>query len=198
MADRRRTKAIPAKSSPGPNAPTGYAEFLAGIKQQIRQRQIRALRAVNHELVALYWELGESICRKQEEHGWGRSVVENLARDLQAEFPGRNGFSPQNIWLMRQFYLEYHDKPILAPLVREISWAKNRVILGRCKDDLAREFYLRPARSRSPSASRRGKRREARMGERPRACVGVAPAGRTKITIPQSLAPAQVALHQES
>lgn len=72
-------------------------------------------------------------------------MVENLARDLQAEFPGRNGFSPQNIWLMRQFYLEYRDKPILAPLVREISWAKNRVILGRCKDDLAREFYLRAA-----------------------------------------------------
>lgn len=145
MADRKKAKAISATTNPEPIVPKGYADFLAGIKQQIRQRQYRALRAVNHELVALYWELGESICRKQEEHGWGRSVVENLARDLQAEFPGRNGFSPQNMWLMRQFYLEYHDKPILAPLVREISWAKNRVILGRCKDDLAREFYLRAA-----------------------------------------------------
>jgi len=104
-----------------------------------------ALRAVNHELVALYWGLGEPICRKQDELGWGRAVVENLARDLQVEFPGRNGFSPQNIWLMRQFYLEYRDKPILQPLVREISWAKNVVILGRCKDDLSREFYLRAA-----------------------------------------------------
>jgi predicted nuclease of restriction endonuclease-like (RecB) superfamily len=46
---------------------------------------------------------------------------------------------------MRQLYREYHDKPILAPLVREISWAKNLLILGRCKDDLAREFYLRAA-----------------------------------------------------
>lgn len=143
MADRKKPAKDITSLSRESIAPTGYADFLATITQQIRQRQSRALRAVNHELVALYLELGESICRKQEDLGWGRSVVENLARDLQAEFPGRNGFSAQNIWLMRQFYLEYRDKPNLAPLVREISWAKNRVILGRCKDDLAREFYLR-------------------------------------------------------
>jgi len=124
-------------------APHGYADFLATLKQQIRQRQYQALRAVNRELVELYWELGESISRKQQEHGWGKAVVENLARDLQAEFPGRNGFSAQNLWFMRQFHREYQGKPNLQPLVREISWAKNLVILSRCKDDLAREFYLR-------------------------------------------------------
>lgn len=145
MAERKRTRKNPAAPSPRAVTPMGYADFLAGIKRQIRQRQYRALRAVNHELVALYWELGESICRKQDELGWGRAVVENLARDLQLEFPGRNGFSATNIWLMRQFYREYHDKPILQPLVGEISWAKNLVILGRCKDDLSREFYLRAA-----------------------------------------------------
>lgn len=123
--------------------PQGYADFLAAIKNQIRQRQLQALRAVNHELVMLYWELGESISRKQEEQGWGKAVVENLARDLQAEFPGRNGFSAQNLWFMRQFYREYSEKPNLQPLIREISWSKNIVILGRCKDDLEREFYLR-------------------------------------------------------
>ena len=123
--------------------PHGYADFLATIKQQIRQRQYQALRAVNRELVTLYWDLGESISRKQEEQGWGKSVVENLARDLQAEFPGRNGFSAQNLWFMRQFYQKYQEKPNLQPLVREISWAKNLVILSRCKDDLSCEFYLR-------------------------------------------------------
>lgn len=121
----------------------GYAEFLAQIKTQIRQRQYQALRAVNHELVGLYWDLGESIHRKQQELGWGKAVVQNIARDLQAEFPGRNGFSAQNLWLMRQFFREYSDKPNLQPMVREIGWAKNLVILSRCKDDLEREFYLR-------------------------------------------------------
>jgi predicted nuclease of restriction endonuclease-like (RecB) superfamily len=143
MAGMKKAKEESPLSAGGTIVPQDYADFLAGIKQQIRQRQYQALRAVNHELVALYWEVGESISRKQEERGWGKSVVENLARDLRLEFPGRNGFSAQNLWLMRQFYREYHDKPILQPLVGEISWAKNLVILSRCKDDLTREFYLR-------------------------------------------------------
>lgn len=123
--------------------PTGYGDFLLEIKAQIRQRQYQALRAANRELLELYWWLGENISRRQIELGWGKSVVETLARDLQAEFPGRNGFSAPNLWLMRQFFTEYHSKPNLQPLVREVSWAKNLVILGRCKDDLEREFYLR-------------------------------------------------------
>jgi predicted nuclease of restriction endonuclease-like (RecB) superfamily len=120
-----------------------YAGFLVEIKTRIRHAQCQALRAVNKELLALYWDIGESIHRKQEALGWGRSVVETLAGDLQAEFPGRNGFSAQNLWYMRQFYVEYRDQPNLQPLVGEISWAKNLVIMSRCKDLLEREFYLR-------------------------------------------------------
>jgi predicted nuclease of restriction endonuclease-like (RecB) superfamily len=120
-----------------------YANFLHEIKKQIRDRQLQAMRNVNRELVGLYWEIGEMIHQKQASLGWGKSVVETLARDLQAEFPGRNGFSTQNLWFMRQFYVEYADRPNLQPLVREISWTKNLVIFSRCKDDLEREFYLR-------------------------------------------------------
>lgn len=123
--------------------PGGYSDFLLEIKAQIRQRQFQALRAANRELLQLYWWLGENISRRQTEQGWGKSVVENLARDLQAEFPGRNGFSVQNLWLMRQFFNEYANLPNLQPLVGEISWAKNLLIMARCKDTLEREFYLR-------------------------------------------------------
>ena len=120
-----------------------YTRFLAEVKTRIREGQWRALRAVNKELLALYWDLGAAIQRKQLEQGWGKAVVETLARDLQAEFPGRNGFSAQNLWLMRQMYVEYHNKPDLQPLVGEISWSKNLLIMARCKDDLQRQFYLR-------------------------------------------------------
>ena len=123
--------------------PGGYSDFLLEIKAQIRQRQFQALRAANRELLQLYWWLGENISRRQSEQGWGKSVVENLARDLQTEFPGRNGFSVQNLWLMRQFFNEYANLPNLQPLIGEISWAKNLLIMARCKDDLEREFYLR-------------------------------------------------------
>jgi hypothetical protein len=113
-----------------------YPQFLASLKATIRQRQYQALRAVNHELLALYLEIGEAIYRKQEELGWGKSVVETLAHDLQAEFPGRNGFSARNLWNMKDLYFSYRDFLKLQPLLAEISWAKNLVILARCKDPL--------------------------------------------------------------
>lgn len=109
-----------------------YLGFLVEIKTRIRQAQYQAFRAVNNELLSLYWDLGESIHQKQEVLGWGKSVVETLARNLQAEFPGRNGFSAQNLWYMRQFYSKYQGQPKLQPLVGEISWAKNLVIMARC------------------------------------------------------------------
>lgn len=123
--------------------PDDYGSFLADLKVRIRQAQYQAFRAANKELLQLYWEIGESIHRKQEEVGWGKAVVETLARDLQAEFPGRNGFSARNLWNMRDFYREFSSRPKLQPLVAEISWSKNLVIMARCKDDLEREFYLR-------------------------------------------------------
>lgn len=120
-----------------------YPGFLTEIKARIRHGQYQALRAANKELLALYWDIGESIHRKQESLGWGKGVVETLARDLQAEFPGRNGFSARNLWNMRNFYAEYSNSPKLQPLVAEISWAKNLVVMEKCKNDLEREFYLR-------------------------------------------------------
>ena len=123
-----------------------YYLFLNEIKQRVKQAQYDALKAVNKELISLYWDIGRKIIEKQEKLGWGKSIVENLASDLQKEFPGLQGFSVQNIWYMRQFYIQYYKNPKLQPLVGEISWTKHIVILGRCKDDLEREFYIRMTR----------------------------------------------------
>ncbi|HLP42954.1 MAG TPA: PDDEXK nuclease domain-containing protein [Fibrobacteria bacterium] len=123
--------------------PTGYTEFLGEVKAQIRQRQVQALRAVNRELVGLYWDLGKSLDERQKSLGWGKSVVETLARDLQAEFPGRNGFSARNLWNSLEFFRFYSSRPKLQTLIAEISWAKNLLIMGAAQDDLELEFYLR-------------------------------------------------------
>lgn len=123
--------------------PNDYAALLAEVKARVRAAQYDALRAVNKELVGMYWDIGRLISQRQAGGSWGKSVVEKLAADLQAEFPGSKGFSVQNVWYMRQFYLAYHASAKLQPLVGEISWAKNLVIMARCKDPLEREFYLR-------------------------------------------------------
>lgn len=123
-----------------------YGKLLSEVKERIHRAQYEALKSVNKELIALYWDIGKIVVEKQEKHGWGKSIVENLSKDLQMEFPGMKGFSAQNLWYMRQFYLEYRGNAKLQPLVGEISWAKHLVIMGRCKNMLEREFYIRMTR----------------------------------------------------
>ena len=123
-----------------------YSQFLSSIKERIRRSQYEALKAVNKELISLYWDIGRIIVERQKKHGWGRSIVENLALDLQKDFPGIQGFSSQNIWRMRQFYLTYAKNVKLSPMVREIGWSHNLIIFMNCKDDLEREFYIRMTR----------------------------------------------------
>lgn len=123
-----------------------YKALLQEIKQRVYKAQYEALKAVNKELIALYWDIGSLIVKKQAEHGWGKSIVESIARDLQLEFSGMQGFSPSNLWRMRLFYECYRDKEKLAPLVREIGWSHNIIIMEKCKDNLEREFYIRMTR----------------------------------------------------
>lgn len=123
-----------------------YSNLLQEVKQRIHSAQYEALKAVNKELIQLYWDIGKMIVERQKKYGWGKAIVETLARDLQAEFPGIQGFSIQNLWYMRQFYAEYHQNVNLQPLVGEISWAKHLVIMAKCKDELEREFYTRMTR----------------------------------------------------
>src|SRR4030043_936527 len=123
-----------------------YRTFFKEIKERIHKAQYDAFKSVNKELIDLYWDIGKSIVAKQEKLGWGKSIVETLARDLQKEFPGIQGFSARNLWNMRTFYLTCKDSQKLQPLVAEISWTKNVIIMERCKDDIRREFYIKTTR----------------------------------------------------
>ena len=119
-----------------------YVAFVTSVKQRILKSQYEALKSVNKELIALYWDIGQSIVEKQDELGWGKAIVKNLAVDLQKEFVGIKGFSVQNLWNMRLFYLKYRDNPKLQTLSREIAWSHNIAILQKMEEDLEREFYM--------------------------------------------------------
>ena len=123
-----------------------YSELIGDIKQRIRSAQYKALKAVNTELIGLYWDIGGIIVSRQNDEKWGRSVVQSIAQDLRQEFPKITGFSASNLWRMKLFYESYRDSEKLAPLVREIGWTHNVTILEKCKDDLEREFYIRMTR----------------------------------------------------
>ena len=107
-----------------------YARFLKDIRSRIQSAQISAARAVNRELVGLYREIGRMIVERQEQLGWGKSVVERLSSDIRKAFPDMKGFSTQNLWYMRQFFVEYREHANLQQLVGEIPWGHNVLILS--------------------------------------------------------------------
>lgn len=120
-----------------------YTKLLAEIKNKITSAQYESLKAVNKALISLYWEIGKAIYETQKEESWGENFVKNLSRDLQSAYPGTRGFSAANLWRMKLFYEKYYQSEKLAPLVREISWSHNIVIIEKCKDELQQLFYIR-------------------------------------------------------
>lgn len=118
------------------------AEF-DDVLRLISAARLRALSSVNTVLIDLYWKIGQYISRKISKDGWGQGTVGALAGYIQRRQPNRRGFSARNLWRMMQFYDMYRVLPKLAPLVRELPWTHNLLIMSRSKRNEEREFYLR-------------------------------------------------------
>ena len=108
----------------------------------IQTSKQKALQQVNTTLIELYWEVGKYISIKTISESWGKSVVEELAEYIKEKEPTIKGFTARNLWRMKQFYETYKENEKLTPLVTEISWTNNLIILSSAKTDEEREFYL--------------------------------------------------------
>jgi predicted nuclease of restriction endonuclease-like (RecB) superfamily len=115
------------------------------VLQLIQTAKQQAARAVNTELVSLYWQVGEYISRKIESAEWGDKVVADLALYLARTQPGLRGFTRPNLFRMRQFFNAYRDEPIVSALLRQLPWTHHLAILSRSKLAEEREFYVRLA-----------------------------------------------------
>jgi predicted nuclease of restriction endonuclease-like (RecB) superfamily len=133
-----------------------FVALLADLKARIRAAQVKAALAVNREMIGLYWGIGRSIVERQEAEGWGKSIVDRLAADLQKEFPGESGFSPRNVWRMRSFYLAWTERAErlqqavgemtsenLPQAVAEIPWGHNIALIEKLKEPAKRLWYAR-------------------------------------------------------
>jgi predicted nuclease of restriction endonuclease-like (RecB) superfamily len=149
-----------------------YPAFLAALKERVLRARISAGRAVNSELIRLYWDIGQGIVKKQQALGWGESVIDRVSSDLQTAFPKTSGFSPRNLRDMKRFYLAYEDSAkltgtakadlaviwrqpvaklesacsqseLLRQLVAEIPWGQHLLILNKLGEPAARLYYLR-------------------------------------------------------
>lgn len=154
---------------------THYATFIGELKARVAAARLSAARAVNRDLISLYWDIGKAIVEQQRTQGWGASVVEQIARDLRASFPGSQGFSARNVWDMRRLYEEYTGEEILRQvvaesggrpsrrnvaaqtsvraeellrqLVAEVPWGHHLLLLSKLSDLAQRIFYLRATAS---------------------------------------------------
>lgn len=120
-----------------------YSNDFNNIIEIIERAKSRAIRAVNAEMIDMYWQIGKYISEKTSDDGWGKKIVQDFAEYLKREYPSASGFSAQNIWRMKQFYETYCGNEKLSPLVREIAWSNNLLIMSGCKTDEAKEFYIR-------------------------------------------------------
>jgi predicted nuclease of restriction endonuclease-like (RecB) superfamily len=131
-----------AKQSPTQSPSQCDFDVVLGL---IEAARTRAMAAVNTTLIDLYWNVGEYICRKVADDGWGQGTVKQLADYVQERQPNSRGYSASNRWRMKQFVATYRHQPKLATLLRELSWSHNLAIMSRSKRDEEREFYLRMA-----------------------------------------------------
>ncbi len=122
-----------------------YTEFLEQLKEQIAISRYKAARTVNKELLLLYHYIGTQILEKQKSQGWGSKVIEQLSRDLKAEFPEMKGFSTRNLKYMRQFAGEYQDIEFVQQLVAQLPWGHNVFLMDLVRDKEARLFYIKEA-----------------------------------------------------
>jgi len=122
----------------------GYAQLLSDLKTRIQAARTRTFLAANHELIALYWDIGKMIVERQKIHGWGNAIIDRLGQDLRREFPDNKGFSRRNLYLMRQFFLAYKGaEGFVQQVAAQIPWWHNVLIFSQVKDPKAREYYLR-------------------------------------------------------
>lgn len=150
-----------------PTKTSEYRDFVSALKIRVLLARAEAGRAINRELLMLYWDIGSSILQQQKTHGWGDNVVERIAGDLRLAFPSIRGFSTANVWRMRQLVTTYTDPGLLAllsadipsvpagademdvlaqavrELVGSVPWGHHVSLFGKVSDQSALLFYLR-------------------------------------------------------
>lgn len=120
-----------------------YQGLLQEIIVNIENARIKASKMIYSVLNELNFNNGKAIIKRQNEFGWGQSVIKQLSNDLNKKYDGLTGYSVSNLQYMRQFFIEYKDQPRLLSYALQIPWGQNIVIIQKTKDLDEREYYLK-------------------------------------------------------
>ena len=119
-----------------------YDNFFNEIILTINSARYEAYKSLNKHHIGLNFEIGKLIVKNQDINNWGKSIVDTLSQDINKQIDGIRGYSPQNLWRMRQFYLEYKNESELLDLAVKIPWGQNLLIMHQVKDLDERKYYL--------------------------------------------------------
>ena len=108
----------------------------------IKNAKGRALKAVNAELINMYWEVGEYLSKLCAESSFGDKVIDEVADYISETNPTIKGFNIRGLYRMRQFYETYKDDEFVTPLVTQISWTNHLLIMSKSKTKEERDFYI--------------------------------------------------------
>lgn len=124
---------------------TAYFELRDGIIEKIQSTRLNFVIQANHEMIKLYWRIGQDILKKQEAEGWGAKVIDRLSADLKNEFPGMEGFSARNLTYMKRFAKTWPDEAISQQSVAKLQWRSILKLMSKLDTNEQRELYAERA-----------------------------------------------------
>ena len=116
--------------------------FVSEIKTLIEQSKRNVALAINSEITALYWHVGNRInseILQNERAEYGKQIVQSLSAQLEQEYG--KGWGEKQLRQCMQFALVYPDKEIVYALRRQLSWTHLRTVIYM-EDALKRAFYI--------------------------------------------------------
>ena len=113
------------------------------IIEMIEKRKNNAYRKVNEGLILLYLEVGKFLYELKENTNYGDKITTKASVFMKNNCPNIKGFTKRNIERMIRFYSTYKDDEIATPLVAQLSWTNNLLILSGAKSKEERHFYLK-------------------------------------------------------
>ena len=102
----------------------------------------RALKAVNAELINMYWEVGKYLSDLCLESSFGDKVIDEVAAYIAKSAPTIKGFNRRGLYRMKQFYETYKDDEFVSSLLTQISWTNHLLIMSKAKTKEERDFYV--------------------------------------------------------
>lgn len=102
-----------------------------------------AFKKANEELIKMYWNIGKYLSEKSKGSSYGDKYIDEVAELMQQNHPELKGFNRRGLYRMKQFYETYCNDEIVSPLVTQLSWTNNLLIMSSTKTREEREFYVR-------------------------------------------------------